>query len=145
MAADGGGERGGARAEDWSRAEGRGSRGVLLHCTGSSKLPQRPCSEGREGGSAARGGGWGRGRGRGAGGLAGRSSRLPPCSSSLLQPLSGSEKCSPPLVDEAPLPPPPAGLLALPLADRFFPSNSGPFSIMPGMVEEGRGKGEGKR
>lgn len=48
-------------------------------------------------------------------------------------------------MDEAPLPPPPAGLLALPLADRFFPSNSGPFSIMPGMVEQGRGKGEGKR
>ncbi|KAI4536644.1 hypothetical protein MG293_012847 [Ovis ammon polii] len=63
-----------------------------------------------------------------------------------LEPLSGSEKCSPPFVDEAPPPPPPpAGLLALPLADRFFPSNSGPFSIMPGMVEEGRGKGEGGR
>lgn len=67
-----------------------------------------------------------------------------PCSSSLLQPLSGSEKCSPPLAEE---PPPPAGLLAPPLADRLFPSNSGPFSIMPGMVEEGERwrQGRGRR
>lgn len=75
------------------------------------------------------------GAGRGPGGRGGERGEVPPCSSSLLQPLSGSEKCSPPLAEEPP--PPPAGLLAPPLADRFFPSNSGPFSIMPGMVEEG--------
>lgn len=76
------------------------------------------------------------GAGRGPGGRGRERGEVPPCSSSLLQPLSGSEKCSPPLAEEPP-PPPPAGLLAPPLADRFFPSNSGPFSIMPGMVEEG--------
>lgn len=84
MAADGGGELevrwgGGvrARAEDWWRAEGRGSRGcgagVLLHCTGSSRLPQRPGSEG-EGGrelGEGRGGGWGRGGERDGAGVGG--------------------------------------------------------------------------
>lgn len=111
---------------------GRGGAGRGLRRHREFRRP-RLGSEGRR----ARGGGRADGRG-------GERGEVPPCSSSLLQPLSGSEKCSPPLAEE---PPPPAGLLAPPLADRLFPSNSGPFSIMPGMVEEGERwrQGRGRR
>lgn len=89
----------------WGRGAGGGEGGGLVEGGGTgvaggaaalhrefeaTAAPGLRGEGGRERGEG-RGLGEGRGGGRGAGGLAGRSSRLPPCSSSLLQPLSGSE------------------------------------------------------
>lgn len=134
MGAGAGGVRwgGGGAGEGGGLVEGggTGSRGcggaAALHREFSYRSARAPRG-GRAGARRGEGEGAGEGEGQGGGRRAGwEEFRLPPCSSSLLQPLSGSEKCSPPFVDEgAAAAAAAAGLLALPLADRFFPGNSG--------------------